>query len=238
MSAPQPSPPLSTDPAKMHAARTAASLVRSGMLVGLGSGSTAALTIGFLAERRQAEKLELVGVATSEASANLARSLGIPLVDLDDCGSIDLTIDGADEVDANLAMIKGRGGALLREKLVAVASLRRIYVVGRSKRVGRLGESAPLPVEVAAFGIKHTERRLQTLGAETQVRKTLDGRLFVTDGGNALIDCRFGAIVDPEGLNVRLKSIVGVFETGLFLNLCDTLIVGDDTGAEVMETWI
>ena len=227
----------SPDPSKRHAAQAAAALVQSGMLVGLGSGTTAALAIGFLGDRRRIENLDLVGVATSEATAKLAQASGIPLVDLDACGSIDLTLDGADEVDPNLAMIKGRGGALLREKLVAVASLRRVYLVGRSKRVERLGESAPLPVEVATFGIKHTERRLQALGAETQVRKTSDGRVFVTDGGNALIDCRFGAIVDPGALDVRLRSVVGVFETGLFLNLCDTLIVGDDSGAELIETW-
>lgn len=223
------------DPAKLRAAEAAATLVADGMIVGLGSGTTANLVIRMLADRVRREGIGLVGVATSEASANLARSLGLELAELDSVEALDLDIDGADEVDPQFRMIKGRGGAFLREKIVAGAARRRAIVVGPDKRVERLGTRYPIPVEVGAFGLKHTERRLRDLGAETSIRRLDDGSPVVTDGGHRIIDCRFAAIDDPTELDRSLHQVLGVFETGLFIGLCDLLVVGHDDRAEMVE---
>jgi ribose 5-phosphate isomerase A len=205
------------------------------MVVGLGTGSTATLMLRRLGERVELEGLKIVGVPTSVATAELARDLGIPLRELDDVAALDLNLDGADEVDPEFRMIKGRGGALLREKIVACVAARRVTIITEDKRVERLGASAPIPVEVSHVGLRHTERRLQKLGAETRIRRLADGVPYLTDGGNAIIDCRFAAAIDPVELDVRLQSVVGVFETGLFLGLCDTLVVGTAGGVEQLE---
>lgn len=221
-----------SSPEKRHAAEAAARLAVSGMTVGLGSGSTAALVVERLGQRIATEGLAIRGVPTSRDTAELARACGVPLIDLDDVPALDLVIDGADEVDPHFRLIKGRGGALLREKIVACASRRRVIVVTDEKRVERLGRSQPVPVEVSAFGRKHTEHALRNLGARTSLRTNSSGSPFETDEGHRIIDCRFDEIADPTELEQRLRAIVGVFETGLFLGLCDTLIVGRADGAE------
>ena len=222
--------------AKVHAARSAADLVESGMIVGLGSGSTAALLVRRLGERVAEEGLSFVGVPTSVTTAELARDLNIPLRDVDDVASVDLNIDGADEIDPEYRMIKGRGGALLREKIVACIAKRRVTIVSPDKVVSRLGVGSPVPVEVSRLGYKHVEQRLIKLGAVTSLRRSPEGMLFITDGGNLIIDCRFSALVDPESLEAALKAVVGVFETGLFLGLCDVLVIGRADGAERIVT--
>lgn len=214
------------DPAKHQAALAAAALVESGMVVGLGSGTTASLTIRQLGERRNEEGIEFIGIPTSAATAELARSLGIRLRELDEVETLDLNLDGADEVDPQFRMIKGRGGALLREKIVASSATRKVTIITSDKQVDRLGATMPLPVEVSRFGLRHTEARLSRLGAVTSVRHQTAGTLFETDGGNAIIDCRFTAIDDPEKLDQKLRRVAGVLDTGFFFGLCDLLIVG------------
>ncbi len=228
--------PANTDLAKGRAAQAGASLVEDGMTVGLGSGSTAALMVRHLAARVRQEGLKIIGVASSAATAELARSLEIPLRDLDEVDSLDLNLDGADEIDLQFRMIKGRGGALLREKIVAASSARRVTMITGAKRVERLGESALIPVEVSLFGLKHTERLLQQLGASTSIRRRTDSSLALTDGGNAIVDCRFAVSFDPGSLDAQLQCIAGVLETGLFIGLCDLLIIGSSDGAERIES--
>jgi ribose 5-phosphate isomerase A len=224
------------DPAKLRAARSAAELVESGMIVGLGTGTTATLMVRRLGERVQHDGLKIIGVPTSVATAELARDLSIPIRELDDVAELDINLDGADEIDPEFRMIKGRGGALLREKIVACVANRRVTIITEEKRVGRLGANAPIPVEVSPVGLRHTERRLQKLDAITRIRQRPDGNPYLTDGGNAIIDCRFSDILDPDELEHRLHSVVGVFETGLFLGLCDTLVVATKHGVETIET--
>jgi ribose 5-phosphate isomerase A len=227
--------PADEPAAKVAAAEHAARMVGPGMNVGLGTGSTASLVIHALGDRMRREGLKIRGVATSVHSAELAEACGIPLLSLDEVpGALDITIDGADEVDPAFRMIKGRGGALLREKIVAAASHRRVIVVTPDKLVDRLGQSSPVPVEVSAFGIKHTEHALRNLGATTRLRLA-DGKPYTTDEGHRILDCRFLAIEDPEELNARLNGLVGVFETGLFVGLCDQLVVGHPDGVQVRE---
>jgi ribose 5-phosphate isomerase A len=225
------------DPAKHHAARLAADLVQKGMAVGLGSGTTATLMIQRLGQRVAEQGLSFFGVPTSRETAQLATSVGIALVDLDTVEALDLDLDGADEIDPAFRMIKGRGGALLREKIVAAAARRRVFIVGDNKRVERLGLRYPVPVETSLLGLAHPERSLRALGATTKIRTTTDGaEPYTTDGGNRVIDCRFErGIDDPAALDARLKAIPGVFETGLFLGFCDALIVGRPDGAELIE---
>jgi ribose 5-phosphate isomerase A len=225
-----------TSSPKVRAAHAAAALVESGMVVGLGSGSTSALMVRRIGERIQRDGLKLIAVATSVATAELARGLGIPLRELDDVAILDINLDGADEIDPQFRMIKGRGGALLREKIVACASNRRVTMITAEKRVARLGQRFPVPVEVSALGVKHTERRLQQLGAATAIRRREDGSAYLTDGGNEIIDCRFASIDDPGALDQELQCVAGVLETGLFINLCDTLVVGSGDGADGIET--
>jgi ribose 5-phosphate isomerase A len=205
------------------------------MTVGLGSGSTAALMVRHLGARVRQEGLRIVGVASSGATAELARSLEIPLRDLDEVASLDVNLDGADEIDSQFRMIKGRGGALLREKIVAAASARRVTMITEEKRVERLGQSSPIPVEVSVFGLEHTERLLQQLGASTSIRRGRDGSLALTDGGNGIVDCRFPVKFDPGLLDAQLQCLAGVLETGLFIGLCDLLIIGSSEGVERIE---
>jgi ribose 5-phosphate isomerase A len=230
--------PMSIDPfdsAKQRAAEAAAAQVEPGMIVGLGTGTTASAMVHHLGLRVQREALRIVGVATSEATATLARSLGIPVRDIDEVDTLDLNLDGADEIDGAFRMIKGRGGALLREKIVVSAARRRVAIITPEKRVDRLGTRMPIPVEVSPFGLRHIERQLRVLGAATAVRTTPAGQPFVTDGGHRIIDCHFGQIDDPEELDQRLDRVAGVFETGLFIGLCDLMIVGHPDRVEIIE---
>jgi ribose 5-phosphate isomerase A len=221
------------DGAKRRAAEFAAEFVQDGQIVGLGTGSTASLAIERLA-RRSAEGLRIRGVPTSQATENLARELGIALVDINDIEKVDITIDGADEVDPYLNMIKGGGGALTREKLVAVASERRVYVVDHTKLVSRLGESFRVPVEVLPFAWSISAREIRKLGCEAELRMR-PGSPLLTDNGNYILDCRFGAILDATLLESSIKRIPGVLDSGLFVGLADILIIGFEDFVEVRE---
>ena len=230
------------DRAKQAAADYAAGLVERGMRLGLGTGSTAERFLRSLGQRIQSEKLEVTGVATSERSSRLAQELGIPLVTLDEAGALDLAVDGADEADAALRLIKGGGGALLREKLVASAARRVVILADASKRVETLGRF-PLPVEVVGFGARITLERIGALialhgepGGVARLRLDNYGEPFVTDGGNLIIDAAFGGIRDPEGLARALDGLTGVVEHGLFLSLCDMLVIGAPDGTTTSFT--
>jgi ribose 5-phosphate isomerase A len=219
---------------KRAAAERAVAEIRDGMVLGLGSGSTAAFAIEALAARA-ATGLNIVGIPSSERSAALARRLGVPLATFAEHRRIDLTIDGADQVErGTLALVKGLGGALLREKIVASASARMIVVIDETKLVDRLGGRTPLPVEIVAFGWQTVLERLTVIGCAPRLR-LLDEAPFVTDGGNYIVDCDIAEISDPAGLEARLSSIVGVVETGLFVGLASTVMVGRPAGVEVIE---
>jgi ribose 5-phosphate isomerase A len=203
--------------------------VRSGMVVGLGTGSTAGPAIEAIGRRLAAGELRDVrGVPTSEASAALARASGVPLTTLDDAPEPDVAIDGADEIAPGLALVKGLGGALLREKVVAAAARRFVVVADASKLVDRLGEHAPLPVEVLAFGLEPVRRRVAALGAEPELRRDAAGRPFTTDEGNRILDCRFGPIEQPEALASAIRALPGVVDHGLFLGLARVAYVAAD----------
>ncbi len=223
------------DPVKLRAAEAAAALVKADMIVGLGTGTTASAMVRQLGVRVEREALRFVGVATSAATAALARSLGIALRDLDEIEALDLNLDGADEIDGRFRMVKGHGGALLREKIVASTARRHVAIITADKLVERLGSKMPIPVEVSPFGLVHIDRNLRALGAATTLRADPAGVAFITDGGHRIIDCHFGPIDDPEALEHQLKQVVGVFETGLFVNLCDVIIVGHADRVETIE---
>ena len=224
-----------SDDLKRQAAEAAVADVQDGMVVGLGTGSTAALMIEALGRRVRAG-LRIVGIPTSDRSAEQARAEGIPLVDFSTHPRIDLTIDGADEVHTGtLDLIKGLGGALLREKIVASASKRMTVIVDASKLVPALGRKVRLPVEVIAFGWQATAAQLATAGASTFLRTGPDGAAFHTDGGNIILDCAFADIPDPAALQARLKAITGVVETGLFVGLATTIIAGTPGGVQKLE---
>jgi len=219
------------DTRKLAAAEAAAELVEDGMVVGLGSGSTASLAVTAIG-RRTAHGLRIVGIPTSEKTAEQARDLGIPLTTLEERETIDLTIDGADEVEReSLDLVKGLGGALLREKLVATVSKRLVIVADDGKLVDRIGErDLPIPVEVAPFGWQSTARRLSALGAAWTQRMTPAGQPFITDGGHIILDCRFESLDSARVLQQRLDSMVGVMEHGLFLGMTTEVIVGRTGG--------
>jgi ribose 5-phosphate isomerase A len=219
---------------KKAAAEWAAALIEDGMVVGLGTGSTASLVLEPLAARIR-QGLRIVGIPTSERTAEQARALGIPLSTLADHARVDLTIDGADEVEiATLNLIKGRGGALLREKIVASASARLVIVADESKLVERLGRGV-VPVEVVPFEWQATARRIESLGGGPALRLRTDGGAFVTDGGHYILDCAFGPISSAGSLDRELNGIVGVVEHGLFLGLTDQVGVGRAGGVEVLD---
>jgi len=219
------------DARKLAAAEAAAALVEDGMVVGLGSGSTASLAVAAVG-RRVAQGLRIVAVPTSEKTAGQARDLGIPLVTLDDRDRIDLTIDGADEIErGSLDLVKGLGGALLREKIVASVSRRLVIVADESKLVDRLGAGGlPIPVEVVPFGWQTTARRLRALGAEWTQRLDTGGQPFVTDGGHLILDCRFQVLDSARALQQRLDGMVGVVEHGIFAGMTSEAIVGRGAG--------
>jgi ribose 5-phosphate isomerase A len=217
------------DAAKRAAGYAAAELVGSGMLVGLGTGSTAKFVVERLGARVRDEGLRFTGVPTSEATAAQARGFGIPLAEPD--AALDLALDGADEIEqGTLRLIKGLGGALLREKIVAQLARRFVIVADESKLVTVLGERAPLPVEVSAYGLAATTRRVAELGGAPVLRRAADGAAFRTDGGNAILDCPgFAPIRDPFTLQRDLRAIAGVFETGLFVAMAsEALVAGAD----------
>jgi len=214
--------------AKRQAALEAVSHIESGMVVGLGTGSTAALMLEELARQLGAGELrDIVGIPTSNATHQHAVLLGVPLGTLEDHPVVDLTVDGADEVDPDGELIKGMGGALLREKIVATASRRLVIAVDESKLVPRLGTRSPLPVEVVAFGAGTQLGALRALGADPVIRKGPDGLPFRTDEGHLLIECRFAdGISSPATVARVLRARPGVVETGLFLGMHPTVIVG------------
>jgi ribose 5-phosphate isomerase A len=222
---------------KREAARRAIDLIRPGMKLGLGTGSTARHFIDLLGERVKAG-LSIVGVPTSQATFEQATALGVPLSTLDEFPQLDLTVDGADEIDASLRLIKGGGGALLREKIVAAASLRMFVIADATKVVGQLG-AFPLPVEVAPFGLGATRMQIERRAAKLSMDGAIElrhkaGAVFVTDGGHYILDCAFGAISRPEQLATELESIPGVMGHGLFIGLASAAIVASGDAIRVM----
>lgn len=227
---------MSADDQKRSAGEAAALHVEAGMTVGLGTGSTAAWFVKALAAR---DLPNLRCVPTSEATADLARDLGLPLVTLEDVSRIDLTVDGADEIGPGLALIKGGGAALLREKLVWEASTRCLVIADAAKVVPHLG-AFPLPIEVVAFGHKTTGNRLADVLIDHDVAmparvRTAERGLVRTDGGNLIYDAKCGVIHDPARLADDLKLVTGVVEHGLFLDLADEAIIGTDAGVETLH---
>ncbi len=224
---------------KRAAAARALEFVRPGMRLGLGSGSTAKHFVELLAERVRAG-LDVIGVPTSETTRRDAERLGVPLTNLDETPELDLTVDGADEVAPDLSLIKGGGGALLREKIVASASAGMIVIVDETKWVSTLGRF-PLPVEVVPFGLGATRRALEAeiaaagcAGPLVQ-RPAKDGHAFVTDGGHWILDAALGRIADPRSLAVRLDGIAGVVEHGLFVGLAHAVVIAGSDGVRVIE---
>jgi ribose 5-phosphate isomerase A len=213
--------------------------VADGMTIGLGSGTTADLMLEALAERIR-QGLRVTGVATSERTRSEAQRLSIPLAELDDVVTLHLSIDGADEVILpSLDLVKGRGGALLREKLVAVTSQRRIIIVDESKVVSALASQHPIPVEVDRFGWRHTAGRLAALGATVQRRMasadSMPNAPFVSDGGNYVLDCWFGPILDAVSIAARIKAITGVIDHGLFVGMTERVYIAGAGGVQVYD---
>ncbi len=230
-------PPLDLSEAKRQAAARALHFVAPGMRLGLGTGSTAAEFVALLG-KRVAEGLDVLCVPTSERTAAQARALAIPLATLDEQPDLDLTIDGADEFDPALRLIKGGGGALLREKIIATASRRMIVIADGSKAVETLGRF-PLPVEVNRFGLGATRRLVAReaalCGCEGEIRlREAAGAAFVTDGGHLILDCHFGRIDAPEDLAARLDAVAGVVGHGLFLGIAGAVIVAGEGGLRVL----
>jgi ribose 5-phosphate isomerase A len=213
--------------------RAAAQMVRDGDVVGLGTGSTAYFTVIALGERVKAG-LKIIGIPTSVKTADLARSIGIPLTTLDEHPEIDITIDGADEIDPKLRMIKGGGGALLREKVVASASKKMVAVVDSAKTVPVLGKF-PLPVEIIAFARVVVEKKMVALGGSPKLRTKADGSPYITDNGNEILDCSFGQIADPPALALILSNTPGIVEHGLFIGIASLALVARGGRVEEMR---
>jgi ribose 5-phosphate isomerase A len=227
---------IDEDLSKAAAAESAAALVTGGMLVGLGSGTTAAFAVSALG-RRVREGLRIVGIPTSENTAAQARDLGIPLTSLTATSQIDITIDGADEVEeGSLNLIKGHGGALLREKIVASVSKRLVIVVDDSKLVHHLAQRFPVPVEVIPFGWQTTARQLSNLGARPALRRNPDGEAYVSDGGHYILDCAFDPTVSAQPLARKLDHIVGLVEHGLFIGLTSEVHVASHGQIRVLRS--
>ncbi|MCE9650411.1 MAG: ribose-5-phosphate isomerase RpiA [Parvibaculum sp.] len=227
------------DNQKQAAARRALEFVEDGMKIGVGTGSTAEEFVKLLAER-VAGGLKIVGVPTSERTLALATKLGVPMSNLDDTPHLDLTIDGADELDGQLRLIKGGGGALLREKIVATSSDKMIVIADASKVVATLG-AFPLPIEVIPFGAVSTAARIAEIssahGCQGKIARRCDsyGEPFFTDSNNFIFDCAFGGIPDPDGLARELNLIPGVVETGLFIGIAKLALVGTASGVDMIE---
>lgn len=214
------------DPKKL-AAEKAVEYVNDGMLIGLGTGTTAYWAIQKIGAMVK-EGLKIKAVSSSDHSASLAKQLNIPLADINSIHGIDITIDGADEVDPKKNLIKGGGGALLREKILAINTKQYIIVVDESKMVNQLGKF-PLPVEIVRFASKLTMKKIERLGCELTLRMK-EGKEFITDNGNLIADCKFGSIQNVDTLNQQLHAIAGVVETGLFANFSPVIVVGHSTG--------
>jgi ribose 5-phosphate isomerase A len=220
---------------KVAAAEAALAELRDGMIVGLGTGSTAALMVDALGPRVRGG-LRITGIPTSERTAEQARGLGIPLSTLAEHSGIDVTIDGADEVEVGaLNLTKGLGGALLREKIVASASARLIIIVDEGKLVDRLGSRSVVPVEVVPFGWQAAARKIEALGGNPSLRPGADGKPFITDGGHYLLDCKFSPIAEPAALARLLDSVVGVVEHGLFIGMTSQVMVGGTGGVKTLR---
>jgi ribose 5-phosphate isomerase A len=215
---------MANEEEKEAAGRAAAKLVRDSDIVGLGTGSTAYFAVVALGERVKAG-LKIIGIPTSVRTSDLARAVGIPLTTLDEHPEIDITIDGADEVDPKLNLIKGGGGALTREKVIATASKKMVVVADSGKLVPVLGKF-PLPVEVIAFARTVVEKKIVSLGGSPKLRVKADGSPFVTDNGNQILDCGFGKIADPPALARELSGTPGLVEHGLFIGLAKLVVVG------------
>src|SRR6201993_357926 len=225
---------LNRDELKRAAALRAIEEVEDGMVVGLGTGSTAFFVVEGLG-RRVAAGLRVVGIPTSERTAAQARGLGIPIATFAEYQTLDLTIDGADEVElGTLDLIKGLGGAPLREKIVAAASRRLVIVVDQEKLVERLGEHTPVPVEVTQFGWQATAVALTRLGCTPERRYSAGEQPYVTDGGNYILDCRFGPLTDPGEVERSIARTVGAVESGLFVGRSSMVVVASPTGVDVL----
>jgi ribose 5-phosphate isomerase A len=222
---------MSNDQEKEAAARASLKFIKDGQVVGLGTGSTAAYFIQALGEQVK-NGLRIRGIPSSDRSQEQAAGLGIPLTTLDECPEIDVTVDGADEVDSQLRLIKGGGGALLREKIVASATKQFVIVADASKRVAVLG-NFPLPVEVIKFAQAVVLRKIEALGAQVALRRGADGKPYLTDENNYILDCRFGQIQDADGLAQRLSDMPGVVEHGLFIGMASVVLIAD--GNEIIE---
>jgi ribose 5-phosphate isomerase A len=222
---------MANDQEKEAAARASLQFVKDGQVVGLGTGSTAAYFIKLLGEKVK-QGLRIRGIPTSDRSRELALSLGIPLITLDDCQEIAVTVDGADEVDPQLRLIKGGGGAMLREKIVASATKTMIVVADASKQVQRLGKF-PLPVEVIKFAQALITKRITAMGAHVSLRTNADGQPYVTDENNHVLDCRFGEIRDADALAQELSAMPGVVEHGLFIGMASVVLFA--RGSEIVE---
>ena len=221
---------------KQAAAERGAELVQSGMVLGLGSGTTSTLMVQSIGRKlREGTLQNVIGVPSSSGIAAVARESGVPLTTLDAHPRLDLNLDGADEVDPNLGLIKGLGGALLWEKIVATASKQVVILADDTKLVARLGTKVPLPVEVVPFGWKTHLAFVESLGGAPSLRTEPDGRPFVTDEGNYILHCRFeGGIPDPADLEARLLGRAGIVGTGLFLGVANQVIIGRADGVEVL----
>lgn len=225
---------IDRDELKRAAALRAIEEVEDGMVVGLGTGSTAAFVVEGLGAR-VAGGLRVVGIPTSERTAAHARRLGIRIATFAEYQRLDLTIDGADEVQlGTLDLIKGKGGALLREKIVAAASRRLVIVVDQEKLVEQLGERTPVPVEVTQFGWQATAVALARLGCAPERRYQAGEQPFVTDGGNYILDCSFGPLTDPRAVEMNIAMTVGAVESGLFVGRCAMVVVASTTGIEIL----
>lgn len=210
-------------------ARRAADEVQPGMLAGLGSGSTAEALVRELGQR-VAEGLRFTGVATSVRTRTLAESLGIPIMPLDEVETLDVCLDGADEIDPALNVVKGRGGALLYEKLVALRAQRYVIIAASEKLVSQLGTRMPLPVEIIPYGWARSAQTLEPLGLTPTLRTAADGRPFITDGGHYIVDCATGPIADPAALAASIKALTGIVDHGLFVGLASAAMTIDDAG--------
>ena len=236
MNASAPTSDTRRDALKRAAAEAAAELVQNGMVVGLGTGSTAAFAVEALA-RRHREGLQFIGIPTSDHTAAQAKAVNIPLTSFAEHRQIDLTIDGADEVErGTLNLIKGLGGALLHEKIVAAASRRLAIVVDGLKLVDRRGAHTPVPVEVVTFGLEATQAALESIGATARLRQSPTGEPFVTDSGNRILDCSFGPIADSARLEERIRRVVGVVESGLFIGRAYVVFVAGTNGVHRLES--
>jgi ribose 5-phosphate isomerase A len=224
--------------AKRRAAERAVEFVRPGMRLGLGTGSTARYFVELIGAK-VALGLNVICVPTSETTRLAAQALGIPLTTLDETPHLDLTVDGADEFDSRLRLIKGGGGALLREKIVATASDRMVVIADASKEVATLGHF-PLPIEVDKFGIEATRRHIVNKAAQLRchgsvtLRRSVIGSAFITDGGHYIVDCKFERILRPEELAEQLNAIPGVIEHGLFIDVATAIVVADAQGARIL----